>query len=258
MKRALLLILAGCGAETADPSTRIDAPRVLGIQADPPVVAAGDVAQLRLLAVDATGEEATATPSWRACSPWTPVADPTRDCGPGASLALDGALDVDALLARFPAPAPLPPPPDDPCPLAYAHVDVPVIVELDVDGTHLTARKNVRLSSTPIARTNPALGDLLREGDSLSVHPLVDSLDEACTSDTPPAIVREPLSVFLFTTAGDLGATHVDVSYDAAGTESLGTTTFVTDAPTVILWAVAIDPDGGLDWARYLLSLASP
>jgi hypothetical protein len=90
------------------------------------------------------------------------------------------------------------------------------------------------------------------------VHPLVDSLDDACTGDTPPALVHEPLSVFLFVTDGDLGATHVDASYDVAGTESIGTTTFVTDAPSVTLWAVAIDRDGGQGWARYLLSLPPP
>ncbi len=282
---ALALAAIGCADDGPAPSTRIDAPRLLAIAADPPVVGPAGATALRALVVDGDGAQvdaATARVTMRACSPWRPVQDPARDCGPDASLPLplDGdraRLEVAAVIARFPPPPGLPLPDaggdgaDAPCPLAYDHLDLPVVVEAVVaDGAggavRLTARKHVRLTwSDDVVRTNPRIDALLVDGAPagdlavgaevrLAVRPARDALDRACDGDDPPALVLEPVRINLYATAGDLGDATVDARHDAADVEQLETTRFLPLAPgLIVLWAIATDDDGGAGWARFEL-----
>jgi hypothetical protein len=268
------LAAAGCADDGPSPSTRIEAPRILAIAADPPVVGLDGAAALGALIVDGDGaavDAAAARLAIRACSPWIPIQDPAVDCGAGASLplGLDGEvarLEVGAVLARFP------PPPDldgsggggdDPCPLAYPHVDLPIVVEAAVDGVRLTARKHVRLTwAAGVVRTNPRIDALVLGGAlaadaevELTVRPAPGWLDLACDGADPPALVLEPVRVHLYATAGELGAASVDATYDADGVESLETTTYLAPAGGAVLWAIAIDGDSGTGWARFDLAV---
>jgi len=282
----LMIVAPGCAEDGPSASTLIDAPRILAISAEPPVIGLDGSAEVRTLVVDADGaavDAAAAGLSVRACSPWIALQDPDRDCGPDASVALvlDGEvarLDLAAVLARFPPPPDLVIPDggggtvDAPCPVAYDHVDLPIVVEATVadragELVRLTARKRVRVTWTPdVARTNPRIEAFRIDGAEattiaagaevmLQVGPELTSLDRTCNGDDPPALVLEPIRINLFATAGELGTVSVDARYDPDDAEELETTTYrAPDDGDAVIWAIATDADGGTGWARFDVS----
>lgn len=188
---ALLGLSPGCAGEGGSPSSRVDTPRILAMQADPPVVSLGlDTAVTPLLA----GVDSTTEVTWelRACNPWQTISDPTADCDPENSLALEpdsfasgeGAwlrtLDV---LSAFPPPDWWQPggpgnpqsgagsPPEfgggEPeCGTPYDFINVFVVAEAllrPADGgseTRLLATKRVRVTAEPVLRRNPIIENL--------------------------------------------------------------------------------------------------
>ncbi|MCA9675726.1 MAG: hypothetical protein KC464_11865, partial [Myxococcales bacterium] len=161
------------------------------------------------------------------------------------------------------------------CPAAYPHVELAVVADATVPGddgvtVRLTAIKRLRLTWVDdVVRTVPRISALLIDdvpvapgtspvavdaGDEVvvAVRPAPDALDRTCDGAQPPARVLEPVRIHLYATAGDLGAASVDARHDAADVEQLDTTTYVAPmAGAAVLWAVAVDDDGGIGWARF-------
>lgn len=268
---------AACADDGPDPSTLITTPRILAIAADPPVLGVDGVAAVRALIVDVDGTPvAGGALAMRACSPWRPVLDPEVDCAPGDAieLALDadgaGRLEVAAVLARFPPPTTPPDVPPSPCATDYAHVELPVVVTATVAGARLTAIKRARLASPSQTRRNPTIAEVLLDGapaatyvpgaaHAITIRPDPASLDPTCTEDAPDALVPETVGSFLFVTAGALDAAVAEAIHDADGGEQLLPVTFTPpDDAEVVLWAVAVDPDGGIGWTHRVLTPLAP
>lgn len=285
---AALLAGVGCAGEGGSPSSRVVQPRILAVQAEPPVVGIGqDAAMTPLLA----GVDSSMSVEWsfRACSPWVVIADPTADCGPDESLALDpdtftngdGAwLRTGQVLAAFP-------PPDwwqpgampvklggaEPeCGAPYESVDVTVVAEAHIrtDGgndTRLLATKRVRVTFAPVVRQNPVidnltLNDELTPGEftpgaqyTLIAAPRQDSLDLLCTDDGQAKL--ESVTVFVYISAGQVEDPAIDVRYSPEGQETAGSTVWTApDQGDASLWLVAIDRDGGIGWRRFDMTAA--
>jgi hypothetical protein len=267
---ALALAAVGCADGAGSPSTILTAPRLLAIAADPPVAAPDQVVRLRPLVVDGDGREVAATVSWRACSPWRVVRDPDVDCAPPAAWPLpvadDGAaiLDVPALVAAIGQPQVVPPP-AGPCEVSA--ISVPVYAVAEVYGVRLLARKDVRIGGP--SRTLPAIAAVLLDGApattyvpgepaAVVVRPARDALDETCTDDPTPLPVLEPVTFHLYATAGTLSESSADVVYLPDGSEAAGSIelTGPDDGGPLRLWAIAVDPDGGVAWTHRDLSAA--
>lgn len=258
---ALASALTACADESV-PSSRITAPRLLAIAADPPVATRDGRVALRALAVDADGRAASAPVRWRACSPWQLVRDPDIDCAPAAALTLptDGngvaTLDLAAYQARFGAP------PDVPAggPCAPPLLAVPVFATVEVDGTRLVARKDVAIAA--VARRAPALATVLVDGapatsyrpgatHRLTALPARDSLDPSCAD---PAVL-EPVRAYFYVTAGELDAASAEITLFADGSEADGSVGLraPTDGDPLTVWTVLLDEDGGAAWADRVL-----
>jgi len=276
MKRLSVLLTLGlvaCDEVETQPQYLINEPRVLAIQADPPVVELDTSAGLTALVVDSNGDRIAPSLSWRACNPWQFVLDPAFDCAPEEALALDGAtLLPREVIERFPPPS-LPGPGESGVPVeqqgcaeAVPTLDLPVVLEVEVEGEKLTAIKRVPLplSDLAAARSNPTLGELRVNGDDvpdevvpgseyeLRAAPQPASLDLACDGD---ARVLESVRVHLYTTAGVLDDDVIDVEHDEAGTQYAESVTWRApdEGGNAAIWLVAVDGEGGVDWRGYRL-----
>ncbi len=260
---AFALVLAACDGESPAPQSLIAEPRVLAVRAEPPVVAPGELATLDALVVDDRGARLSPPLTWRACDPWRFVLDPDQDCGPEASLPLDGALDPLAVLARFPPPVGSSPPlaaSGDECAGRDLSLPLPVVVETDVGGQRLVAIKTVLLVQAPVPATNPGVGAVLLDGDpdatafepgreyEVSVADIAVARDDDCDPGPPRLLVQ------LYTTGGDIDDDDVGISVPADQTARVPLTTWrAPEAASVALWILAIDSDGGVGWTRHEL-----
>lgn len=270
----LTLGLVACDAADVQPRYRIEEPRILAVRADPPVVELDARAGLTALVVDSLGAEVDAPLSWRACNPWQFVLDPAADCSAEDSLALtDSTLAPRDVLERFPPPpGPGPgesgePVADEGCAEAVPTLDLPVVLETEVDGEPLVALKRVPfpMPGSFIERTNPKLGELRVNGDAvpaavdpgreyeLQAAPQIASLDISCDGETR---VLESVRVHVYATAGELDGASIDVEHDAEGTQYAESVTWRApeDGSEAMLWLVAVDGEGGVDWRGYRLS----
>ena len=280
---ALGLGLTGCDDSEGSPSSLVGQPRILAVQAEPPVIdLSGESALVPLIA---GADENAIELSLRACDPWRVISDPTADCGPADSLPLErdtfaggeGAwLRADDVLQAFP-------PPDwvfqqltddrsqlqrgdkggdTECGDSYESVAIPVVIEANIAGmTRLLATKRVRVTVEPVVRTNPVIADVLLDGQpaplevqpattyDLVAAPRQDSLDLLCSPDGVP--IPESVRVYLYTSDGVLAEPYIDVEYTAEGQEQADVTTWTSpDQGDASLWLVAIDGDGGTGWLR--------
>lgn len=292
---AVLLSGIGCAGEGGSPSARVVQPRILAVQAEPPVVALGqDAAMTPLLA----GVDGSMSVDWsfRACSPWIVISDPTSDCSPEESLALDpdtfasgdGAwLRPTDVLAAFPPPDWWQPGsfpqsrPDDQlklggtepeCGMPYESVDVTVVAEAHIrtdggDDVRLLATKRVRVTFAPVGRRNPVIENLTLNEEltprdftpgaqyTLIAAPRQDSLDLLCNDDGQA--VLEPVTVFIYISAGQIEDPAIDVEYSPEGQETAGSTVWTApDQGDASLWLVAIDGDGGIGWRQIDMTAA--
>lgn len=280
--------MAGCEVVEDNPSWHIDGPRVLAVSASPPVVSAAGSTTLSALVVDAGGADVrpAAAVRWRVCNPWRAVRDPLVDCLgddalegdelPAATEPGELRLTVPQVLAAFPPPqgnpgdGPTEPAPDtgDACRFDHAFVELPVVVEAAVNGVSLLAIKRVHVTNDQEAsqRQNPRIAGLLLDDmviapdavgevsvqpgsvHSVSAELAPDSLDWVC-DDT--AEVREPVRVHFYVTAGQLSEPYIDIRADEPLPRLIWT---APESGAAILWLVAVDGDGGADWARFALA----
>ncbi len=268
MRAAALALAAAATAACSDDATTslLDGPRVVAIVADPPTVAADGVAQLALVTALDGAPAAPDEVSWRACSPAWPVADPVRDCSGDRALALpvapDGraVVDVAAVAARFGLA--LPPAPADGDPCGRAVVPVTIVVEAELGGARLIARKQLDVGAAPPPRTNPAFVQVRVDGAplapgaplpagatvALSADLAADALDEVCEPDGEAPARHEDVRVAVY--AGG-GATLSELAFDVIEVEGATITGAVEltlpEAPDdVPLWLVAVDEGGGV------------
>ena len=193
---SILCLTGGCDGQEGSPSSQVTQPRILAVQADPPVVVLGQDSALRPLLVGLDPSESV-TWQFRVCDPWRIIADPTADCGPDDSLPLEGAsfensagawLRTASVLAAFPPPPwyqpgssdgpqegtgepTLPGDAEPECAMPYEFVEVVVVAEALIaapDGTgetRLLATKRVRVTVEPVVRRNPIIENLTLDGD---------------------------------------------------------------------------------------------
>ena len=237
---ALVVVASGCGDDGVDPITKITGPRVLAVVTEPSVLALDGSIQLSALTIDPDGPRSgigAATPPggrpvdavrMRACAPWKFIADPTRDCVGADALTLSRnnsgqiVVTADQLSAAFPSPPGVVAPPD-PWRVAIAaglELRVPIIVEVDVDGQTLVARRDLHVVDTPVELKNPVLSEIrfdgvatqtLRAGQRYALTATVDpaSLDTQVGED--PDRVLETIDCYFYSVEGDLAEPEVDI-----------------------------------------------
>ncbi len=264
----LVLVVGATGACTDDevePITRVTGPRVLAVTSEPSALVLGGEAVLSPFVVDPGGPRAVEAVRMRACAPWKFVADPARDCA-GADalvLAIDvagrGVASADALAAAFPAP-PGTPAPADPWRVALAAglaLQVPVIVEVDVGGQTLIARRDLTVVDELTPRQNPALAEVrfdgaptqvLRSGQAYRLTATVarDSLDPRPDPDAAGA--PETVDCNFYSGAGDLAEPEVDIELPDVPVPETLPNQFTAGPPgTTWMFVVATDETGGMD-----------
>ncbi|ACY16644.1 hypothetical protein [Haliangium ochraceum] len=215
---ALAIAAAGCDEIPFAPQSLVEKPRILAISVDPPVVPidlsdpeAGDTeVTLTALVVAPDGKDSGVDPEralafdirWRACNPWWPVYEPSRDCPADEALALEAVdgdtwqgqakLDLRALLAAFPPPDGPPtgeqpggempgetPGQEEelPCEYDYQYLSATVVVEIDIDGRRLVGLQRLRVTDAEVSRRSPEIGGLMlgidmhEPGESASYRP---------------------------------------------------------------------------------------
>jgi hypothetical protein len=258
---ALVATLAGCDGDA--PGSLLDGPRVIAVIADPPTVAVNGVARVELISTIDGFIAAPDAVAWRACSPRAVIVDPVRDCAGDAALALEvdehgrAIVDVAVIAARFGIP--LPPAMDDPC--GRQVLGITIVVEVQLAGSRLIARKQLWVGASPPPRQNPAFVHVLADGVPLAdgataargvtltigADLAVDSLDLVCSEGASEPSRRESVRVAVYAgggvTASDTGFEVVD--QDGATRSGTVDLTLPSSAATVPLWLVAIDEGGG-------------
>ena len=265
---AIGLVVAACD-DTVDPITKITGPRVLAVETEPSVLALDGVLQLTALTVDPdgprTGERPVDAVRMRACAPWKFVSDPALDCAGLDALALvtddQGRVTVSsqALEAAFPSPPGIDAPPDPWGAVIAAGVPlrVPVIVEIEVDGLTLTARRDITVVDPMVAHQNPRISEVrfdgvvtttLRPDQRYVLTVAIDpaSLDEGLLDDDTPG-EREQVGTRLYSPAGALADTSVELDDPDAELPESEPTAYTTGAPgPTWLFVVAVDQTGGM------------
>lgn len=263
-----LCSLAACSGDGFDPSWRVDAPRILALRADPPLIELGGEVSLSALVIDGQGRQVDQAVTWRACNPWNYVLNPDVDCGAAVALPVDGTLSFAAVLEAFPPPVGVTVPGGgtllDPC-LDGPSFALPIVAEVVVDGRRLLARKEipVAIRAGEPSHRNPRIAGVLLNGaeaigyirgERYTVDVELDesALDQVC-DDGETSL--EDVRVNLYTTDGDLEEGSVDLEWFADGTSSAEQTTWTApegDAATI--WLIAVDPAGGIDWLPVALA----
>lgn len=269
----------GCDDSSGSPSSLIVAPRVLALQADPPVASLSGGATVTALVVGGSAQLEDITGSgwelsFRACSPWQVVSDPGVDCRVGDALALPSTgmsaeLVVGDVLAAFPPPEWVSlgpgdgvsqPDADDRC--GYSYVEVAVVVEArqPEQGIALVAVKRLRVTLEDVERTNPEIAAMELDGgsDATSFRPGAEHTLSVVPTNLDPGCddsgAFEALRVFLYTDGGELDEPYLEFEYDMAGEAFSEPITWLAPATgPVTFWLVAIDDDGGVGWRRFQL-----
>lgn len=277
---ALLATLGGCADDGVDPITKITGPRVLAIIAEPSTLELDAETRLTALTVDAEGPRGgvgTVTPPggrpieavrMRACAPWKFIADPARDCvgADALTLAPDASgqvvVSASALAAAFPSPPGVAAPPD-PWRVAIAaglEIRVPIVVEVDVDGQTLVARRDVLVVADGTGYRNPGIAEIrfdglatttLRTGQRYTLTATFDpaSLDPR-QGDDPPTVLEE-IDCYFYSPAGDLAEPEVDVEEPDLPVPETAPNAYTAGPPGATwLYVVATDETGGMaaDW----------
>ncbi len=277
---ALVVAASGCGDDGVDPITRINGPRVLAVVTEPSALPLAGSIRLTALTIDPDGPRSgigAATPPggrpvdavrMRACAPWKFISDPARDCIGADALTLSPdssgqiVATADELAAAFPSPPGVAAPPD-PWRVAIAagiELRVPIIVEVDVDGQTLVARRDIHVVEPATERQNPILSEIrfdgiatqtLRAGQRYAVTVTVDpaSLDAQAGDD--PERVLEQVDLYFYSAAGDLAEPEVDIEEPDAPVPETSPNAY-TAGPSGSTWmfVVATDETGGMaaDW----------
>lgn len=251
---AWLLALAACADPTE--SSVLDGPRVLAVVADPPVVAPG----VRTTLVPITTVDGVPTPpervTWRACRPWSVVADPERDCADGVTLATgpDGraVIDPDAFGA---VPGSSSSDPGLAC--APPVLSLTLIADVQLAGARLLAKKQLAFAQT-VDRRNPLVEHALIDGEPATGDAVVppgatlrlgariaaDSVDEVCGGSVP---AREAVRVVVYPGRGAVASddSFEIVERDGELFEGSVELTLPAASMRVPLWLVAVDETGG-------------
>ncbi len=263
-----IVLVAACD-DTVDPITKITGPRVLAVETEPSVLVLDGTIQLNALTVDADGPRREDRPvdavRMRACAPWKFVSDPARDCAGADALALvtgdRGLVTVSSqeLEAAFPSPPGRDAPPD-PWGAAVAAgfpLLVPIIVEIEVEGRTLTARRDVAVVDPMVARQNPRIAEVrfdggvtttLRSGQRYELTVTIDpaSLDPGPPGDDDPE-ERERVGTRFYSPAGELADASVDLVDPDAERPETEPTAYTSGLPgTTWLFVVAVDQTGGM------------
>lgn len=283
-RHTLLLVIAatasGCGDDGVDPITRITGPRVLAVVTEPSALPLDGSIRLTALTIDPEGPRSgigAMTPPggrpvdavrMRACAPWKFITDPARDCVGADALTLspDSSGQIVATAEELAAAFPAPPgvvAPADPWRVAIAagvELRVPIIVEVDVDGMTLVARRDIHVVETAAERQNPLLSQIrfdgiatqtLRAGQRYDLTVTVDpaSLDPQDGDD--PDRVLETVDCYFYSAAGDLAEPEVDIEEpDVAVPETEPNAYTAGPAGSTWMFVVATDETGGMaaDW----------
>lgn len=269
---ACVLALAACSDDEVDPITKIVSPRILAITTEPSALVLDGEIEIHVLAVDGDGPRAGDAVRLRACAPWLFVADPDRDCSGENALLLEPDASgrfittTQALSAAFPSPPGVPAPPDPWRAALAAGIDlrVPVIVELDVDGETLVARRDLHVVDEATERRNPLLSEIrfdgvvtqtLRSGERYVLTAAVDpaSLDELPPPE--PAGTVESVDCYFYSPTGELAEHEVDVDEPTALAET-APNAYTAGAPgPTWLYVVATDQTGGATVASIPLTI---
>jgi hypothetical protein len=258
----LLLALAACADESPDLITRISEPRVLGIVAEPAVLAADGATALTVHVVDAAGPRGDDPMQLRACNPWRFVAEPALDCVASDALPLvrgaDGrfAISTAELLAAFP-------PPDgidadaEALRIALAsglEVRIPVVAEVAASGETLVARRDLHLVAEVGELGNPRLADVWFDGVSTRTllagrrYELAATIDPASIDVRPddPDLELEPIDCYFYSPTGELALHEVDVDEPAVSVQTEPNTYTTGDPGETWLFVVLTDRTGGM------------
>lgn len=284
---AMLAVLAACGDDGVDPITKITAPRVLAITAEPSALPLEGELELIALTVDPDGPRSGIGASaplgghavdavrMRACAPWKFIPDPARDCiGDDAlALELDAAgrivISADQLSAAFPAPPGSSAPPDSWRAALAAGVSlrIPIIAEIDVDGRTLVARRDIDVVETANQRQNPRLAEIrfdgistttLRAGQRYVLTAMVDRASLDARPDTDPAGALEQVTCNFYSPAGDLDEPAADVEDPDALSPETSAIAFTAGPPgNTWLFVVATDETGGMSAKSVPLTIAA-
>lgn len=278
-------LVSACDDSADSPSSLVLQPRILAMQAQPPVISIGEETIVVPLIAD-VGASSNIQLSMRVCNPWRVISDPTSDCDASDSLPLkretfeqgDGArLNSTAVLEAFPPPSWWQPSEtgepgaseedgENDCPDVYEFLDVVVVAEALIDDSvRLLATKRVRVTEEPVLRQNPVVQDLMLD-DRLSPNTFVpdreytllsaprqDSLDRVC--DDNDVQLLETVRVYIYASAGRVADPYIDIEYTAEDQEMVDMTIWTAPSEgNASLWLVAIDGDGGVGWKRFDLN----
>lgn len=274
MSRALVCtVLALAACDDGPPGSPVAGPRIIAVIADPPTVSTDGTTHLSVItAVDGYPVPADAV-TWRACSPYTLVVDPLRDCAGDRALELAvdaegrAVLDVAALAERFDVVVPSIPGADDPC--GEQVLPVSIVVEAELAGQQLIAVKTVEVGVAPPVRTNPVVlhalhgnepltdGSVLPRGMRIALGAEVDpaSRDLVCRRDETTATHRESVEVYALAGGGAVvRGNDIDIDDDDEGMTRVEPVELELPAEPgmVPLWLVGIDRNGGVG-VRFLV-----
>lgn len=254
MRLVLCLILAaiGCDESERSPSTRVEYPRILAVQADPPIATADAEVQLRALIATESGGVDDDIVRWRVCNPWTAVQAPDRDCPADASVELvSGRLLVSDVLARFPPPVDVDADALDGvgggrCAIDTVLAEIPVLAEIEIAGQRAIAVKRIGLTvGDTIGARNPRLAEVRVEpGTDRVVTPelLSDSVDATCV---------DSVRAYFYSNGGSFEDEYTETEITADTIYPLPGTEWTADGDDGrALWIVLRTPDGGTGWAE--------
>lgn len=262
---AALVFASACDLDQNDgiAAARLDHPRILGVQTWPTVPGSDEYVTLEVLAVDVGGRRIEPTTRWRVCDPWSTVADPDVDCGPGRSLVLGQgggrfSFRTSAVLTRFPVP--------DDYPTVLDFYDIPVVVDVSVAGESFTTVRRVRTSRNRfgIGRRNPRIANVLLDGVPVSsgfepgneyeLEVVLDPSSIDVIEDDDFTLRVERVKAFPYMSGGEIA--DMPLVFSGGSTtihERIDTTTWRAPETEeeVTFWIVAVDGDWGVGWQEF-------
>jgi hypothetical protein len=253
--------------DNPDERTLLQAPRLLAVRAEPPVLRGVDgVVTLSALAVSTEGAYADGQAvQYRACNPWAFMVSPERDCPPETSLQLgNGELTTEQLFAFYPPPEGQGYNPGDggvpqeSCE-EPASIEVPILAEVEIDGVSLVTVKRIPIFLDESARQNPSIDTIAvvaTNGDerTLSIEVDPSSLDQECRDG---ARQLEAVRIYLYSTSGSFESSSVDVVPTPGGRIEPAEIRWTSAGESAILFFVVIDNEGGVDWRTRTLEEGS-
>lgn len=253
--------------DNPDERTLLQAPRLLAVRAEPPVLRGMDgVVTLSALAVTKEGMEADGkTVQYRACDPWAFMVSPERDCPSETSLLLEnGELTTEQLFSFYPPPEGQGYDPGDggvpqeSCE-EPATIEVPILAEVEIDGVSLVTVKRIPIFLDESGRRNPSLDTIAvvaTDGDERTLAIEVDpsSLDQECRDG---ARQLEAVRIYVYSTSGSFESSSVDIVPTPGGAIEPAEIRWTSDGESAILLFVVIDNEGGVDWRTLTLDEGS-